>query len=187
MERPQIPTPPLDEKTTAAGYVDYINKQALLNTEKYIAQHAEGRWKSHEFARDFGMNVIKTLLLLNAGAILAVLTFAGNLYAKDGFKIEIAIAFGRSIEPSIYFFISGIVLSVLTSFMGYLNWTSVGSGYLGPAELFEWVKGTEMKPRGGRLVQPTMIAAVILGLLSLGCFLTGAIKVVLAFHVLGVS
>jgi len=43
MERPQIPTPPLDEKTTAAGYVDYINKQALLNTEKYIAQHAEGR------------------------------------------------------------------------------------------------------------------------------------------------
>src|SRR5215207_2958472 len=70
---------------------------------------------------------------------------------------------------------------------GLSDWTSVGSGYLGPAELFEWVKGTEMKPRGGRLVQPTMIAAVILGLLSLGCFLTGAIKVVLAFHVLGVS
>src|SRR5215207_1267923 len=97
MERPQIPTPPLDEKTTAAGYVDYINKQALLNTQKYIAQHAEGRWKSHEFARDFGMNVIKTLLLLNAGAILAVLTFAGNLYAKDGFKSK---SRSHSVAPS---------------------------------------------------------------------------------------
>lgn len=58
--------------------------------------------------RDLGVAVIKSLVLINAGAVLAVLTFTGQLWAKSTPAVEVILAFRNALG----WFSAGLVLAM---------------------------------------------------------------------------
>lgn len=62
----------------------------------------------------YGTSAIKFVFLVNSGAIIALLTFLGNMIDKNFF-------FNNDIRFAFYFFISGIVSSGIATFFAYLT------------------------------------------------------------------
>jgi hypothetical protein len=124
----------------AEKQAEFENERWLLNTGKYIDHHREGRLQALAFSRDYGSAGVRTLLLLNGGAIVGLLAFVGTLYGKDQFKIEVAISFARALRPSFFAFVLGLALTALTSFFAYLNWGFVSGTYHNPAQAHAWAK-----------------------------------------------
>src|SRR5688572_25076730 len=64
----------------------------VLAFGKYADHLGQERIKSMEHGKDYGQAFIKTVFLLNGGAILALLTFIGSMYGKTDLNILVAIS-----------------------------------------------------------------------------------------------
>jgi hypothetical protein len=183
--RSQIPVPSIPPETGAEAYLDYVNQKASLSAEKYIEQHGESRWKAYEAGREFSTTALKLLVILNAGAILALLTFVGTLYGRDKLDPKSIALFTRALQPTFYLFMAGIAGSLLAAVAGYLNWGRYAESFLNPAELYEWMHGKQIKRDHDPWIRRTMLFGVSAALASLTCFLVGACWALRAFKHLG--
>ena len=136
-----------------------------LETQK--SHHAKwlDDWRSHnEWYREnvrsvisFSQNVQRNLVLINAGAAIAMLTFLGNLLTKS--------INGNQFVPAIGFFAAGVVLGALTGAAAYV------------VQLLYGEKDEARVTWGKR----GHIAAMVLGILSLGAFVGGCMVAYQAF------
>src|SRR5687767_10130130 len=66
---------------------DFINKRHSLSLEKYAAYTHEERAKAREYSKEYGQTFLRTVFLLNGGAILTLLTLLGSLFGKNDHTI----------------------------------------------------------------------------------------------------
>src|ERR1700719_4602115 len=87
------------------------------------AKRLESAWARRreiaEFTKDYSLFTLRSLVVLNGGAILATLAFIGNLYGRAGTaEPALRIAdFGRPILT----FTFGLVTTILAGISGYFN------------------------------------------------------------------
>lgn len=112
-------------------------------------------------AINLGAQTIKSLELVNGGAVLALLTFYGNVAVGAPAAVDI----DRSwLTPALLNFASGVVWAVLCSILAYLS------------QLF-----SATKPTWGRTEQVLRAGAILAGLVSAGLFVLGVYDCAMAF------
>ena len=108
---------------------------------------------------------IRGILVANGGGVIAILTFAGNLWAR-GDPAAASVASGMA--ASTRFFVYGVVAALATSFAIY------------PSQYFFTRDAHKRKSPGGSIFQAV---AILAALASIGCFGWGAITAAEALQV----
>lgn len=154
----------------------------------FEAAHTE-RQQFVEFVRDFGRDAVRTLVLLNAGAIVALLTFVGSLLSRsDAAQFRIAGATLDALSPAFLWFAAGLVGAAFLSGLGYLNYSAMAELSPSASDLLGRMQGVAIKPQPRslqRFPDRTARLAVAIAILSLVSFGAGAWQVRRAFEVMG--
>lgn len=77
----------------------------------------ENNWHKEETYKSlihYGTSAIKFVFIVNSGAILAMLTFLGNLIKNN-------VIFSNDIKYSMYYFIGGLIASGIATFFAYFT------------------------------------------------------------------
>ncbi|KAF0173943.1 MAG: hypothetical protein FD162_1449 [Rhodobacteraceae bacterium] len=69
-----------------------------------------------QWTRDLGMTALKTLVTLNSGAFVVLLTFIGNTAAQSAFSVPLI-----SLQTSMYCFLVGICSAFLVMAIAFVN------------------------------------------------------------------
>ncbi|WP_162820692.1 hypothetical protein [Microvirga calopogonii] len=167
----------------------HINERYLLALEKYADQIAAERIKASEYSKEHGSLFIRTVFLLNGGAIIALLTFVSAMFGKTDLNVLLAITLGKKLVPAFYCFAGGLAAAALVTGLGFFNWRVVADSYAGPGPIFDWIhnKPIEQPPNANKLIQGTYWIAVTIVVGSLVAFIAGAYLVTTAFSVLGIE
>jgi hypothetical protein len=160
-----------------------------LAFEKYVDQMGEERIKAQSYSKEYGQTFIRTVFLLNGGAILSLLTFIGSMYGKSDLNILVAISLGKRLVPAFYYFAAGLGSAALIAAIGYFNWGFVANSYAGPGPLFDFLnrKSIEDNPKIDTAIHWSSWAGILFAVASLFCFIRGTYLVSTAFTVLGIE
>jgi hypothetical protein len=162
---------------------DLRNKEILLANELLGKQTHEMRSAAMLSSRELGQQAIRSLILLNGGAIIVLLAFVGNTIGKGGDAATMGIVMAREALPAFYWFVGGLVLATLVSATGYLNWLIAADSFMSEVDLFFFVQRLPPSPERDLSwrIKLTFVLAGVLGLLSLAAFCVGSILVVRRF------
>ena len=169
---------------------DFQREQYMLATRVYLEyQHAE-RMKCFDGLVSYGSTTVRSAFLLNGGAILAFMTFAGGLFAKSDQGMTLAaISFAHALTPALWSFVAGISLAAMTSGIGYLNFSAAVLTYFDHHRSYAFVHAKPVEEISDKFRQTanfTVVLAVICAASSLICFLIGCVFVGQAVTILGV-
>lgn len=122
-------------------------------TDRSDEWHPEETYKS---MMQYGQGMLKYTFLTNGAAIIAILSFLGNLYARD-------ISFPNMKVP-LLLFVAGIIASGLASITSYLT------------QFWLLREATDdADPKGMKSYRPWLYSTFILVILSLSLFSVGAL------------
>jgi hypothetical protein len=135
--------------------------------------------------KDYGLAAIKTLTVLNGGALVALLAFVASLYGKDATYAPMAKALTAGLIVPFIWFVIGLGLAAVIAGLGYLSFSLVASMYPEPADLSAWMRSnplpTQSRPRTV-LVAVYRWLAVLAAVASLVAFARGFYLVTGAFR-----
>ncbi|CAH1649606.1 hypothetical protein [Chelatococcus asaccharovorans] len=163
-----------------------IDAQSVIDARKeYARQVLEYALLHHRHLKEYGQACLRSLFILNGGAIVSLLALVGSLLSRSGVAFQ-----PSAFVPAFIYFASGIGLSILSMFTAYLNygfhqWGQADPGRLAnniyhPSE--EWPH--DFTPQLGIKISCTFFIAVALGVGSLGAFGCGCFEVAKAFETL---
>jgi hypothetical protein len=143
-----------------------------------------------EAVKAYGVLSIKTLFLLNGGAILALLTFTASFFSRnDQTLILIGIALAKQFTGAFYFFGGGLACAAAISGIAYVNYSALIQTFDTPSGLFLMINAKDREPTKDvhhKITVWTARIAIASACLGLTLFIVGAWWVVSAFSVLGV-
>jgi hypothetical protein len=115
---------------------------------------------------EFAGITIRSLILVNGGAIIGILTFLGHLWNRDS---PAAKATAQGISPALSWLIAGLTLALLTA----------GASYISQVLFSEWRDANnQVIPTPGNVAR---FVAVGCAAISLACFIMGALTCLNAF------
>jgi len=142
--------------------------------EAEAAQWWEWKLASLSAAQEFGGATIKTLVLLNGGALVALGSYLGTNSASRGWMFS-------SLRDEITYvclrFIGGLLAAALASGIAYFNYSIITESYPSPSELTKYITAGDVsgwRPKISRLATPTAWAAVVSSIVSAAAFCWGA-------------
>lgn len=148
------------------------------------ASEAERWWQyfrdSLLFSKEYGFSTIKSLILINGGALIALLSF---LAASDVRENLSEISSINYLYSCFFCYVAGLLLSIVAGGAGYFNFQFAALTLPFPDELSEFVrtgnKGAWLRHKGIGITAIIGAAAAILSGLSfsLGCWF--ALKMVI--------
>ena len=149
-----------------------------MSDEQEIRQKEAERWWEFErdtlsFSKEYGHATVQSLITINGGAIVALLSF---LAASD-LKLQLSqTSVGSSVRYSLASFGIGLLLAVVVGGLGYLNFSFLNSGLPGPSALTKYVREGDVS---GWKINSTMVVgtawlAVVVAIGSALAFLAGA-------------
>lgn len=113
---------------------------------------------------NFALVTIRSLILVNGGAIVGIVSFAGNLWSHDvGDAPKLVVA----IVPALTWFVAGLILALLTAGFSYLSQV-----------LFAELPDISGKRYGNSV----RVAALLCAIFSLAAFIGGAYVSLTVFH-----
>ncbi|MGU3421359.1 hypothetical protein [Methylobacterium sp. D54C] len=184
--------PPLDEAEKLKmreQFRDFESEKFLLAMKVYADQSYGYSLNAYENVKQYGLQSVKHLTLLNGGAIIALLSLVGALISKSDQKsIMVAISFLHSLAPALFCFAGGLVASGLLAALIWRNWLAIANTYQSPKHLSDLISKGEcdVLPDTARKVATiTHFLIYLFGWSSLVLFLLGAWIVCRAFEVLG--
>ncbi len=128
---------------------------------------------SDQLAAGIGVDALKTVIFVNAGAIVAVIAFAGQMWGKPGGNIVVHGIIGASTP-----FLLGVIAGVLAFVLAYLYQSALTFLAVRALDWNHQVQG----PRWAKIAQICLhISMVALTFVSLSAFVWGAIRVQNAF------
>ncbi len=134
---------------------------------------------------------IRTLFLLNGGAILALLTFTGSFFSRnDQTLILLGVSLARKLTTAFYLFGGGLTCAAVLAGIAYINYSALYSTMEGPVSLLQFLTAKDRPPVSKVHLLITVLTAriaVVIACAGLGFFLIGAEVVVSAFSTLGVQ
>jgi hypothetical protein len=159
-----------------------------MKNDQEMREFEVGLWsifsqKAGEFTKEYGISTVRSLILINGGASVALLAAISNIYSKNDSAAKIL---AGNLSASFGFFLAGLTLAVMTGAMGYFNFFFVSQSLPGPHGLHKYIKSGDVSGWRNRskLISLTMVAAVILAVLSLGFFGVGSLAAVRTFGAL---
>ena len=103
-------------EATLANSLAHWTETETRNRQAWLAL-AEHQRASFRAVIDFASLGIRSLILVNGGAIIGILTFLGNLWTKDDAAAK---ATAAAVAPALSFFIIGLTLALATSLLAYV-------------------------------------------------------------------
>jgi len=142
-------------------------------------RHTELLYKLNDAAIDNGNAAIRALLIINGGAVIALLGLAAGMAESDYFQIN-------SLLSPLVWYAAGAGLSVVTSFLAYLT-NSTYASYHSKAELsgiYPYIKGEQGRDKLLRWAKRFHALAIISAVGSLALFGCGIFNTYDAFFVI---
>ncbi|MCJ2056662.1 hypothetical protein MKL09_08850 [Methylobacterium sp. J-048] len=162
----------------------------LLASKIYAEQSHALRLNALNSVREYGLQTVKHLSLLNGGSIVVLLSLTGALIAKSDEKsLLVAISFAHKIWYAIASFAIGLVATGLVSALTYRNWLAHSESFQNPKQLSDLINKGEcdvLPDIHSKVAKFTTNAIYLFGFLALLAFVVGAMLVAIAFSVLGV-
>ncbi len=118
--------------------------------QEFIRHAAELNRISHRGILEYGMQTLKWLFLLNAGAIAIVLTYIGNIVGKGQASSVTAAALLGAIWP----FIAGCICVTLAGAAGFFNFSYAEASQPSAAQLHEFMSPRSKDWPIGRVQKP---------------------------------
>lgn len=158
----------------------------LFASKTFVEQTGSERQKAIDATKDYGLATVRLLFLLNGGAILSLIAFSGSLIGKAETAI-IGVKFARDIVLAFHLFTGGLISAAIISGIGYLNYAVLANSYYDPGEVYRWLHSEELviPEWRHRFTKWSQIAAVIIAVVGLACFILGSAIVALGFAGLG--
>lgn len=167
--------------------------------QKLFAQHHHAvRLGALNIAADHGKAFIRNAVVLNGGAMVALLTLLGGLYSKtDTVPRAFLSTFTAKLQLGMNFFLCGLICSAALAGIAYLQWFAFNATYFHEGQTSNNVShnnlfGPEDPDKVNRafarwdvLSIGLVVLSVALGVASLGCFGAGALKTAKAFAFFG--
>ena len=152
-------------------------------------QEAKRWWdlvlRVREYSKEYGIAAIRSLIVINGGAVVATLAAISTIFSKDD---TLALKIAASLNYSFAAFLAALVLAIVAACMGYFNFYFAGANMPGPHELHQYIQNGNIAGwKQSRLVTWTMWVAVGCVILSLLLFCVGAFLGVRSFTGLSVS
>lgn len=150
---------------------------------------------------EYGQAFIKSLITLNGGGILAVITFIGALLSRGSDRaFEVFLNFSRSASFSIGLFALGLVLAVAVAGFSFRNFLLVRGSYIDEADMMlflrsenegryrdEFLRNNKPKSESDDSgIRWTYWLSVSCGTLSLISFVCGVSKLAISLRVIGI-
>lgn len=168
---------------------DFEREQWMLASDTYVKQIHDQRMMHMIAIKEYGVLTIRTLFLLNGAAILGSLTFIATFFGKnDQTVILIGVTLAKYISYSIIWFGAGLMCAIVASGVAYLNFNYAHMTFQTPADLYFFIKSTEVDPPNRKfrlLTNITMYTAVGTTIIGMICFVCGALNAVKTFSILG--
>lgn len=153
-------------------YRAFLSDRYIAASKIYVEQAHTERMKHLEGIIAYGINTVRLLMILNGGAVLSLLTFIGSMYSKgEERNITIASALTHSLMPAFYCFISGLMLTVVTSGTAYVNFLHSSDLWNGPGENFKFIHGEKIPASSSINRRVTAVTAWI----SVSCAVGGLV------------
>lgn len=163
--------------------------------QKLFAQHHHAmRLGALNVAADHGKAFIRNAVLLNGGAIVALLTLLGGLYSKtDAIPRAFLHAFTAKLQLGMHFFLAGLICGAALAGIAYLQWFAFKETHFNEGQTSNGVSHNNLfGPEDPNKVirafarwDATSIGlaalSMLFGMASLACFGAGALKVAKAF------
>lgn len=186
----------LRERNWKVEAADYANGK---EGQKLFAQHHHAvRLAALNTAADHGKAFVKTMVLLNGGAIVALLALIGGLYAKtDAFSPRVVAAFTGKLQLGVSFFLWGLVCAASIAGIAFFQWFAFAETYFNEAQTANAVShndhfgGQDKKKvlaqfdRSDWWSEKLVWVCTALGAASIVLFSAGAIKISKAFAFFG--
>lgn len=166
-----------------------INKaeyQEKINIEFIKIAHNE-YIENFKGLKEFSTSGIRVLMLLNGGAIIAILALIGNMYGKIGVEAHNMLSkFINSMLPSFIYFGGGLFLAGIVAILAYINFSLLEATIPDCWKLLRWTKGEKLEDSKHMAcsILVTARAGAILAAVSLLLFAIGSWQVYTAFQVL---
>ena len=145
---------------------------------KHRETEADRWWELHIFAataaKEFATSAIKSLFLLNGGALIAFNSLFATLLPSKTLRLA---QFGDDIFEAAICFVVGLILTVVIAGVAYINYSAIQAGSPGPNQLADYVKtGNIAGWRRPLLRVASWLAwlALLLAITSLGFFFWGS-------------
>jgi hypothetical protein len=106
---------------------------------------------------DFALLAIRSLIIVNGGAIVGVVSFTGNLWSRDNSAAKAA---AQALGPTLGWFIAGLSCALLTAGISYMSQVA-----------FAEMKSQKPAQVAGNVLR---VIAMLAAIASLVCFVTGA-------------
>jgi len=126
------------------------------------------------FTKDYGLFTLRSCLLLNGGAILAMLAFIGNLYGHATATPSLEL---HDFNYAIGLFGLGLVATVVASICGYLNFLAAQRQLSDSFALLK-ARSTTGMAAPNYAGKSTRNGAFVFGIASLALFVSGVISVI---------
>ena len=140
-----------------------MNDQMKLTTEQELRKFESEKWwdfyqKAIGYAKDYGEATIQSLILINGGATVALLTFLSSMFSHDKM---IAKTLASSLFYPFIFFSFGLLLAVIAGGIGYINFTLNAQALPGPNGLRKYIANgdiTEWEPKKNLIKWTSLVA-----------------------------
>jgi len=141
---------------------------------KRMEQEWALRRDAMQFTKDYGLFTLRSCLLLNGGAILAMLAFIGNLYGHATATPSLEL---HDFNYAIGLFGLGLVATVVASICGYLNFLAAQRQLSDSFALLK-ARSTTGMAAPNYAGKSTRNGAFVFGIASLALFVSGVISVI---------
>ena len=131
------------------------------------------REKCIEHSKDYGAATIRSLILINGGAIIALLTFISSARENNRYFVDVFY-----LKCSIALFLAAIILAVIAGALGYFNFQSNALMVPRPDRLQHYVSTGE--PLGisdkSKAIRRTALSAALFVGLAVFCFVAACVS-----------
>jgi len=142
-------------KCTMAKSVEHYKETLLLSREHV------------RIVNEFALTSIRMAMIINGGAIVALLAMIGNAMARQPDTSQ-GLVLGRLLGPALSGFVAGLVLAVLSGMLSYLT-------------ILLWQTDGTDKPKP--MTQTLRIGSIAVGGGSLLAFIVGSVLAIRAFTI----
>jgi hypothetical protein len=159
------------------------SKEKIDYTKFAHAEHIEAM----KAIREFSLQGIRMIYILNGGAIIALMTFIGNTFSNnDEPNIIIKSLYMYYILSAFPFFAGGLLFGGILSIIAYINYSLLQQVYPSSGDLMGWLRGENIAfPKiANKWANLTAIIGLVVAILSLICFGLGCYYVYAAFKYL---
>jgi hypothetical protein len=156
-----------------------FRKEAATEYARMVSAH---QLQSQQFMKDYGQMAVRSLFLLNGGALVSLITFMGS-------SSQFTFSYPDELVPTnlvqgFPWFLFGLIFAVVMMFMAFVNFGEIADSYADFGSLSNAiVELKEAWPHDfsdgkSNLIRWTYRGAVTAGVLSLLSFFAGCLKII---------